>query len=273
VSIGTALLIGGGIAAVGGVTDALIGSSASKTAAQQQATSDQNAINFDQGVFNTQQANLAPYMTAGNTSLSSLMTGFSNGTFGPGSIPAFTAPTAAQAEATPGYQFNLQQGLKSVDEGAAARGGLQTGGTIKAEQNYGAGLASSTYQQTFGNALSQYQAALTGQSQNYNELAGVADIGLGAATGVNQAGTAAATNISGLMTGQGNAAAAGTIGSANAVAGGISSATGGVGTDLLLSQLLKSPSYTGAGGANPNPNISLGTNVPSLADSGGYYGG
>jgi hypothetical protein len=230
------------------VASSLIGASASKTAAGQQATSDQNAINFDQGVFNTQQANLKPYMTAGNTALSSLMTGFSDGTFGPGSIPAFTAPTAAQAEATPGYQFNLQQGLKSVDEGAAARGGLQTGGTIKAEQNYGAGLASSTYEQTFNNALSQYQAALTGQSQNYNELAGVADIGLGAATGVNQAGTAAATNISGLMTGQGNAAAAGTIGSASAIAGGISSATGNTGTDLLLSQLLKNPGAAGGGG-------------------------
>ena len=249
-SIGTALIIGGSISAAGGIADALIGSSASKTAASEQTTADQNAINFDQGVFNTQQANLKPYMTAGNTALSSLMTGFSDGTFGPGSIPAFTAPTAAQAQATPGYQFNLQQGLKSVDEGAAAKGGLQTGGTIKAEQNYGAGLASTTYQNTFSNALSQYNAALSGQAQNYNQLAGVADIGLGAATGVNQAGTAAASNISGLMTGQGNAAAAGTVGSANAMTGAISGTTSNVGQDLLLSQLLKGGS--GAVDANGN---------------------
>ena len=247
-SIGTALIIGGSISAAGGLADALIGSSASKTAAQEQQQSDQQALDFQKQVYGTQQANLAPYMTAGNTSLSSLMTGFSNGTFGPGSIPAFTAPTAAQAEATPGYQFNLQQGLKSVDEGAAARGGLQTGGTIKAEQNYGAGLASSTYQNTFSNALSQYNAALSGQSQSYNQLAGLVDTGEAAATGVNAAGTAAATNISGLMTGQGNAAAAGTIGSASAIAGGISSATGNTGTDLLLSQLLKNPGASGGGG-------------------------
>lgn len=247
-SIGTALIIGGSISAAGGIADALIGSSAAKTAAQEQQQSAQQALDFQKQVYGTQQSNLAPYMTAGNTALSSLMTGFSNGTFGPGSIPAFTAPTAAQAEATPGYQFNLQQGLKSVDEGAAARGGLQTGGTIKAEQNYGAGLASSTYQNTFSNALSQYNAALSGQAQNFNQLAGVADIGLGAATGVNQAGTAAASNISQLMTAQGNAAAAGTVGSANAITGAISNTTSNTGTDLLLSQLLKNPGASGGGG-------------------------
>lgn len=68
----------------------------------------------------------------------------------------FTLPTAAEVQQTPGFQFALQQGIQGIDRGAAARGTLDTGGTIKAEQEYGTGLASQYYQNAVNNALQQF---------------------------------------------------------------------------------------------------------------------
>lgn len=58
----------------------------------------------------------------------------------------FKAPTMAEAEAEPGYQFARDQGRKMLETNAAARGVLRSGGTLKdfiefgnkfGEQNYG----------------------------------------------------------------------------------------------------------------------------------------
>ena len=38
----------------------------------------------------------------------------------------------------PGYQYQLDQGLQAVDRGAAARSGVRSGATLKAEQQSGA---------------------------------------------------------------------------------------------------------------------------------------
>ena len=77
------------------------------------------------------------------------------------------AATAARQgfQASPGYQYQLEQGLRAVDAGAASRGMLRSGATIKAEQTLGANLAN----QDFGNYLGRL-----------NNLAGV---GLQAAGG------------------------------------------------------------------------------------------
>lgn len=68
----------------------------------------------------------------------------------------YTLPTAEDAAKTPGYQFALSQGIQGIDRGAAARGNLQTGGTLKAEQAYGTGLADQTYQNTVANSLNAF---------------------------------------------------------------------------------------------------------------------
>jgi len=63
---------------------------------------------------------------------------------GYGGVPAQQA-AGAQFQQDPGYQFQLQQGLKAVDQGAAARGSVNSGATLKAEQEYGQGLAKQGY--------------------------------------------------------------------------------------------------------------------------------
>lgn len=228
-------------------------SSAAKKAAETQASTGNAAIDLQRQEFLQQQANQQPWLDAGKASLGKLMEGIQNGTFGPGSIAPFAAPTADQARATPGYQFTRDEGNRGVLAAASAGGRSLSGGTLKALDRYNTGLADSTYGDTFQRALQTYQAQLTGQSQNYNELAGIANTGQTAVQNINAAGGQSATNIGNLMTGIGNAQAAGTIGSANAWNQGISGATNGILQSILLSGLGQS------GGIGINSQGGLGT--------------
>lgn len=269
---GIAAIIGG-IGAAGSIGSSLINANATSNAASEQEQQAQNALNFQNKVFDTNQTNIQPYLGAGSGSIAQLMAGIQNGTFG--SNPSFVAPTAQQAEQTPGYQFNLQQGLKSVDEGAAARGGLQTGGTLKAEQNYGAGLASNTYQQTYTNALNSYQENLANQQQQFSQLFQPAQLGENAAVGAGSEANTSAGNVGQLLTGIGNSQAAGTIGTANAITGGINGVANSATNGLLYNQLLNpsgggTPTGPTTGPANPggfyspiNPSVPGGLGLPT----------
>jgi hypothetical protein len=152
----------------------------------------------------------------------------------------FEAPTAAQAAATPGEQFELGQGLEALDRGAAARGTLTTGGTGKAEQIFGQGLASTNYQQAYNNALTQYQQAYNifqnNQNTQFNRLAALSGFGQTATGQLNSAGGNAANNFSNILLGSGAqignavqaaaaARASGQVGSANAISGGLGGVT------------------------------------------------
>jgi hypothetical protein len=83
----------------------------------------------------------------------------------------------AKFQQSPGYQWQMQQGLRGVDAGAAAAGMLRSGATLKAEQTFGQGLANSNFQQYFQN------------------LQGLSGQGLSAAGGIASAATGGAANI------------------------------------------------------------------------------
>jgi hypothetical protein len=67
-------------------------------------------------------------------------------------------PTQQGLEQTPGYQFTLDQGLKSAQNAAAARGLGVSGAALKASDTYATGLANSTYNQQLQNAINTNQA-------------------------------------------------------------------------------------------------------------------
>jgi len=105
-------------------------------------------------------------------------------------------------QASPGYNFALDQGLAAIDRGAAARGTLSSGGTRASEQAYGANLAN----QEWSNYLNRFSplATLAGSSAqgiasanqglgNLNATAGgqLADYGWKQGTGVGDAQAAA----------------------------------------------------------------------------------
>lgn len=64
-------------------------------------------------------------------------------------------------ESTPGYQWNLNQGLQAVQGSAAANGMLNSGNVLTALQKQGSGIASQEYWNQF-NALAQLSGANIG---------------------------------------------------------------------------------------------------------------
>ena len=94
---------------------------------------------------------------------------------------------------TPGYQFNMQQGLNSVQAGNAAKGIGTSGANAAAEETFASGLANSTYQQDVSN-LSILSGATTGSpaaagtaitAGNAATAAGISSISGAVGTAVN----------------------------------------------------------------------------------------
>ena len=164
----------------------------------------------------------------------------------------FTAPTAAQALQSPGEQAQLQLGQQALEQSAAARGGLLTGGVLQGEQQYAQNLASTNYQNVYNNAYNTYSSNYNQDQQQkaneYNRLASLAGVGQQTAGQLGTLGQNSANSITSNLLGsaqaQGqqlnNSAAAnasGIVGSANAYGGAISSAGSGLTNLALLSQL------------------------------------
>lgn len=116
---------------------------------------------------------------------------------------------AQDFEADPSYAFRQQQGLRGVESGAAARGGLLSGAALKAIQKYGQDLAS----QEYGNAYQRFNADKTNK---YNMLAGLVNTGQGATNQLTNAAGQLGQNNANAIIGAGNAQAAGQVGQANA---------------------------------------------------------
>jgi hypothetical protein len=107
------------------------------------------------GDGSTANTGLNPYSTTGNTATTMINSGLQDGQFS-------GQPSVSQVENTPGYQFELQQGLNAVNRSAAAQGGALSGGDIKAADSYANGLAGTNYQQAFSN----YETAQQNSFQN-----------------------------------------------------------------------------------------------------------
>jgi hypothetical protein len=116
-------------------------------------------------------------------------------------------------EADPGYSFRLSEGMKALQNSAAARGGLISGNAMKGISNYGQESAS----QEYNNAYNRYNQNRT---FGLNRLQSLAGVGQTANQNVQQAGQNYATNVGNAYIGQGNAGAEGITGAANARASG-----------------------------------------------------
>jgi hypothetical protein len=163
---GVGAAVAGGVAsgAVGLVGSALAGGKAGAGAAQSQQ------------ILSQQRNDLLPYTQAGYPTLQAQqdLLGL-NG-------PDAAATAMGNFQQSPGYQFQLQQGLRAVDAGAAAKGMLRSGATIKGEETYGSGLADQDF------------------SNYYNRLMGISTLGETAAAG----GATTANTAGALAQGAGN---------------------------------------------------------------------
>ena len=112
---------------------------------------------------------------------------------------------------SPGYQFQLDQGLDATKSAAAAHGGIGSGATMTALNNFAQGVANQDYQTYL------------------NRLQGISQQGQAAAGGQAQAAGQYGANGLSAMGSRGDAQAAGIMGGYNALAGGINGAISGFG--------------------------------------------
>ena len=190
-----------GSAVVGAAGSAYAGKQAGKAAKTQAASADR-ASQIQQENFEQTRKDLMPYKQAGDTSLSQLMgqmtpDGYFNQTY-----------TGQDIYSDPSYQFRLQQGQDAIQSSAAAKGGLLTGATLKALQNYGQESAS----QEYSNAYNRFNAD---QTNRYNRLSNLVGIGQNAAAQVGNAGAQTAQAVANNTMAGANSIAAGQVASAN----------------------------------------------------------
>ena len=201
------------------VATAVVGStavglySANKAAGTQAAASDQSN-QLQERMFNRQVELQEPFRQAGINALNKIESGDIMGSM------------------DPSYSFRFQEGLKALDRSAAARGGLLSGGALKAAQRYGQDYASTE----FGNA--------------YNRLAGRAGFGQTASTNMGTAAGNYGVNAGNNMMAGANARASGYVGGANALTGGLNQYL-----NYTQGQNMLGMFQGGGGGANANAAI------------------
>lgn len=254
-AIGTAAaIIGGSIAgslisssAAGDAADTQAAAAGQSDATQKAISDQQIALQREQ--FDRQVALQEPWRRAGEQALNKLIPLTEYQKFG-----------MDQYKEDPGYAFRLSEGQKALERQAAARGGLISGGALKAATRYGQEMGS----QEYTNAFNRYQTERASRLQPLQSLAGV---GQTSAQTIGQAGQNMTSGISGSLGAYGNAASDAYMGAANARASGYvgraNAMNQGLGTylnytqsqDMLNRLSPRTPGYGGGfqGGGQINP--------------------
>lgn len=212
------------------VGSAVVGAYASNKASKAQAKSTQQASDtqlqaqretneMQWDMYEQNRKDQEPWRKAGETALGQLSTSLKAG----GEFNRNFQVSDFQKD--PGYAFRQYEGLKAIDNSAAARGSSLSGATLKALTKYSQDFASNE----FNNAYNRWN---NDTSNRFNRIAGVAGVGqqavnqIGAygqqtASNVAQGNMNTANNVASNTIQAGNARASGYVGTANAVNGGI----------------------------------------------------
>ena len=217
------------------IGSSLLGSSAAGNAAQTQADATRAASDLQYKIFQEQQAAQKPWLEAGGRALGKLETASDYTPFG-----------MNQYNADPGYAFRLAEGQKALERSAAARGGLISGGALKAAARFGQDMGS----QEYTNAFNRYQ---TERQARLGPLQSLAGVGQTAANTIGQYAGTYGTNVGNLMTSGAAAQAAGTIGQANALTGGLSTYLNYNQGNNLVNALNRTPTFAGYGNVVSDP--------------------
>ena len=210
------------IAATATVGSALIGANASSRASKAQQQAQREASAAEERMFNRQVELQEPFRQAGVNALPELI-----------EASRYTPFGMEQLQAHPGYGLRLKEGLRALENSAAARGGLLSGNAMRGITRFGQGLASDEYT----NAFNRYQAERAARLNPLQSLVGMGQSN--AATMAQQAGQYGQNLAQGAAT-MGNIRASGYIGQANALTGAL-----GQGLNYYQNQqyLDKLPSY------------------------------
>jgi hypothetical protein len=232
-----------------------------------------NASTTDAGIYGDMTKGIQPYQTAGTYGLNQLQSKAGTFSFNPSDLSN-----------DPGYQFQLAQGMKAIQNSAATRGLLQSGSTLKSTEGYAQGLAGTSFQNAYNRALGTYNTNMQGYQSlanlgaNANSQAiqagglyggqTVSLAGLGANTDmtgaqlganvamqgneyIGNAGMNGAQIAGNFRTGAANAQAAGIMGNANAwsnALGGVANSVNGYNTLKTLGNMQSTGGGYGGGG-------------------------
>jgi hypothetical protein len=196
----------------------LVGANAAKSAAETQADSAREANALLYKMYQEQKGLQEPFRGAGITAQNRLLDllGLSQNKGAEGFGRYAKDFGMSDFTADPGYAFRLAEGQKTLDRQAAARGGLISGGALKAATRYGQDMGSQEYQSAFN----RYQ---TNRANQLQPLGSLLTSGQAAASNQGAAAGSYGAGASGNITGAGAATAAGQVGSANALTNALSS--------------------------------------------------
>jgi hypothetical protein len=196
---------------------ALTGADAAKSAAETQAQSAREANELLYKMYQEQKGLQEPFRGAGITAQNRLLDllGLSQNKGAEGYGRYAKDFGMSDFTADPGYAFRLAEGQKTLERNAAARGGLISGGALKAATRYGQDMGSQEYQ----NAFNRYQ---TNRANQLAPLGSLLTSGQAAASNQGAAAGNYGTQAGGNITGAGAASAAGQVGSANALTNALS---------------------------------------------------
>jgi hypothetical protein len=239
--ISAAVLGAGVIGAGASIYSANQASNAQQQAAQQSAAQ-------QQAMFDKQVALQEPFRQGGMTAQNQLMTllglnpGANSGVTVNPNDPNFGKYakdfSMADYQADPGYAFRMDQGMKALQNSAAAKGLLSSGSTLKGITDYSQGAAS----QEYGNAYNRYQ---TNRANQLNPLQSLMGSGQTAANTLTGAAGQLGQGLGQANVAQGNARASGYINSSNALNSALNS---GVNSYMNYNMMNRSPLINGVGG-------------------------
>lgn len=161
------------------IVGGLLEGEGAKDAARASAAGSAAALAENRRQYDQTRTDMMPWMEAGR-----------------GALGRLQDPNAFQA--SPGYNFVRNEGMRGIENSFAARGGAASGNALRRLAEFNTGLAS----QEHGNW--------------WNQQAGLAGVGQAATNSLGAFGANAANNAGGLMQNQANARASGIEGNTNA---------------------------------------------------------
>ena len=254
-----------GAAVVGSLISADAAGDAADTAAGASRESSAASIAEQRRQYDLSRADYAPYLAAGTGAVNRLGAGVAAG----GEFGAVTPFDFRYDQNTdPGYGFRFSEGMKGLERGAAARGGLLSGATLRGITRYGQDMGSQEYQNAFNRYTTGFNANTGERNQLFNRLSGVAGTGQTATNQIGAQGANMASNI-------GNAymTSAANTGNAAMAAAGIRNSAFSGGANVL-GRMYGNKGFSNPFGGNADYNDYNATpyqNDPIYAMSGGDY--
>jgi hypothetical protein len=228
-------IIGGAVSGAAGLAGSALQSGAAGKASAQAQRDLQLVVPQLQQNYNTAVSGFQPFEDVSKLSLADQQ-----------DLLGLNGPDAATAamskfQTSPGYQFSMDQGMRAIDAGAASKGLLHSGATIKAEQTFGTGLADQEFSNYFG------------------RLNSLSNMGLTAAGGISTAGNNLASGLENNAQSQATTA----IGAGNAQSSIFGNAASGFGN--TVNSLFSNPTVQNAlFGSSPATNTTFNGFAPAM---------